>query len=154
RGDHRVVQHLFAASADCDLRRLVIEPVLTPEFVANRALQLNRAIEYGIARLAAPHRRYCRLLDARRRVEIGLADRQAHDVTPSRLQFGGERGHRHGRRRFDASEAIGEKGHDVALAKWRQAEYFNAPGPSWKGDHRGRVWEGWWRLFPAPIAKF
>ncbi len=115
RGDQRVVQHLLAAGADGDLRGLVIEPVLALEFVADRALQLDPPVEHGVARLAAPHRRDRRLLDVRRRIEIGLPDRQADDIAPGRLQLGGKRGDRHGRRGFDAGETIGEKGHDGPL---------------------------------------
>ena len=107
----RVVEHLLAAAADRDLGGLVIEPVLALELAADRALQLDAAVEDGIAGLAVLDRADAGLADIGRRVEIGLALRERDDVAPGRLQFGGEGGDRHCRRGLYASETVGEKGH-------------------------------------------
>ena len=49
--------------------------------------------------------------DVARCIEIGLTHGQTDDIAPRRLQFRGERGHRHRGRGFDPGKTIGKKGH-------------------------------------------
>ncbi len=97
RRHQRVVQHLLAAGADGDLTGLVVEPVLALELGADRLFQRRRAVDRGVARLAALHRCDRRLLDVEGRVEIGLAGAEADDVAPGGLELGGLGGDGNGR---------------------------------------------------------
>ena len=73
RRQQRIVEHLLAARADGDLRRLVAHAVLALELLDDRALELGDAVDRGIFGLAALDRLDRRLLDVVGRVEIGLA---------------------------------------------------------------------------------
>jgi hypothetical protein len=86
QGRHqRVVEDLFAAVADGDLGRFVIESVFAFELAADRALQFDAAVEHGVAGLAALDRGDAGLANVLGCVEIGLALRQRNDVSPRRL---------------------------------------------------------------------
>ena len=111
RGQQRVVQHLLAAAADGDLRRLVGQPVLALEFLGDRPLQLGDAVDGGIFRLAALDRLDRRLLDVVGRIEIGFAGAKADHVEAGGFQLARLAGDGHGRRRLDPFERAGDQSH-------------------------------------------
>jgi hypothetical protein len=124
--------------ADGDLRPLVVEPVLALELVGDGALQLDPPIEHRVARLAAVDRGDCRLADIGWRVEVGLVLRQADDVAPGQLQFGGERRHRRGWRGFDAGRWSAR---EEMRRLWRngQSRHRNAASEKCEATSHGRA---------------
>jgi hypothetical protein len=111
RHHHGVVEHLLAAGADRDLRRLVVELVLALELARDRRLELGNAVDIGVLALAALDRPDGGELDVVGRIEIRLAGPQPDDVAPGRFERAGLVRHRDGGRGLDALERVGEEGH-------------------------------------------
>ena len=86
RRHQRIVEHLLAAGADDDLRRLVVELVLALELARDRGLQLGNAVDGGVLRrLAVADRLDGRFFDVVGRVEIRLAGAKPDDVAAGQL---------------------------------------------------------------------
>src|SRR3990170_189833 len=121
-GEQRIVEHLLAATADGDLRRLVGKPVLALEFLGDRPLKLGNAVHGGIFRLAAQNRLDRRLLDVVGRIEVRLAGAKADDVEARGLEFARLAGDGHGRRRLDPFERAGDQSHVDLLEDVKNAD--------------------------------
>ena len=112
RGDQRVVQHLLAAGADDDLRRLIVERVLALELARHRGLQFGHAVNCGIfRRLALADGADRRQLDVVGGVEIRLAGAEPDDVAARRFQRTRFIRNGDGRRRLDAHDLVRDEGH-------------------------------------------
>ena len=109
RAQQRVVEHLLAAGADRDLRRLVVEAVLALELGADGGLELGDAVDVGVLRLALLEGADGGVLDVVGRVEIGLARRQRDHVPAFRFQLARFRRHPDGLGGGNAVDAVGEK---------------------------------------------
>ena len=87
RREQRVEQHLLAAGADDDLRRLVGQLVLALELARDRGLQFGNAVDGGVfRRLAVADRLDGRLFDVVGRVEIRLAGAKPDDIAARRFE--------------------------------------------------------------------
>ena len=118
-----VIEHLLAAGADRDLRGLVVEAVLALELGGDGGLELGDAVDIGVLRRTTFADRLDRgFLDVVRRVEVRLAGAQADDVAAGRFERARLVGHRDGRRRLDALEAVRNEGHgklrNLAAYRW------------------------------------
>lgn len=76
----RVEEHLLTARAHGNVLGTAFDPVLAAEFLDDRRLQLGGAVDRRVVSLPRVHRAVRGLDDVVRRVEIGLALRQSHDV--------------------------------------------------------------------------
>ena len=93
-----VEERLFSAGGDDDFRRLIVDAVVLPIAVGDRALQTVGA---GVGRVLGEMCVDCRVRGRRdviRRREIGLAGTEVEDIDPLRLQAHGVRRHLHRRR--------------------------------------------------------
>ena len=112
RADERIVQHLLAAGADGDLRRLVVEPILALELLDDGVLELGDAVDVGVFRRpAVADRLDRRFLDVVGRVEIGFPSAEADDIAACRFERARLVGDGDGRRRFDALELVRKESH-------------------------------------------
>ena len=104
RGHQRIVEHLFAAAGDRDLRRRVVQPVVAFELGADRLFQLGDAIDGGVFRLALFNGANPCGLDVLRRVEIRLTRAQPDHILARGFQLACLVGHGDGGRRFHTGE--------------------------------------------------
>ena len=113
RRHQRVVEHLLAAGADDDLRRLVVEAVLALELARRpRAFSSGMPSTARVLRgPAALDRLDRRLLDVVGRVEIRLAGAEPDHVAARLFERARLVGHRDGGGRLDALQVFGEQGH-------------------------------------------
>ena len=154
RRHHGVEDHLLAARRGHDLTRLIIEPVLTLEFAADRFLQLRDAVHVRVFGLAVPDRLDGRFLDVVRRVEIRLACAEADHVLARRFQLA--RLGRYGdcRRGLHAGKRVGQESHGqvsvigarykiMLLRRPRKAERAAAVLESHSGRTRSNMVGSW-----------
>ena len=118
----QVVDGLFRAHRDEDLRSRVFQRVVALEFRDDRVLQFRNAFDGRVAREAVLDRGNAGFGDVRRRIEVGFTDAQADDVVPLGLQSGHAARQGNGGGGFDALDAVGEydgHGYFPGLAKRR-----------------------------------
>src|SRR5204863_4702254 len=96
---------LLGTGGDQDLRALVGERVVAPEFGDDRVLELIDPLDVGIAGEAPLDRILARLRDVGGRVEVGLARAQADHVLALLPQARGPGGYGERWRGFDALDA-------------------------------------------------
>jgi hypothetical protein len=73
----------IALYSTCLPPELIVIDRSSLELAVHRAFQLDPAVKYGVFRVARIDRGFRRLLNLRRRVEIGFTDRQADNVRPA-----------------------------------------------------------------------
>ena len=134
RRHQRVEEHLLAAGADDDLRRLVVEAVLALELARDRGLQLGDAVDRGVLAVLPLADRLDRgFLDVVGRVEVGLAGAEPDDVAAGGFQRARLVGHRDGGGRLDACERVGEEGHGNLRCLWSSGIRAELPtGLGWR----------------------
>ena len=106
-----VEENVLAAGRDDRVGGLVVEAVLPLELLGDGGPKLGNAEHRRISGLAAVDRGLRRRANMRRRVEIGLADREADHLAALRLEVARLLRGRDRRGGFDAREGVGEEAH-------------------------------------------
>src|SRR5208283_1055397 len=113
-----------------DLLRLVVDPAVAAELLRDSLAQRGRAGDVGVFRVARLDGADRRVLDVLRRVEVGLAGRQADHVAARRLQRAGLGGDGDRLARADAVQAFGGQRHPRIPRSERAKNYAAVRTPA------------------------